>query len=200
MGRKKTLEALGKDLGSAASEGTKPPTPSPHTHTEVEDGSLNTRFLEHHSITSSPPNKKKVIHLTALTPNFIFKSGLLSSSRHSPWLTCSKTFCSPCPLPQIPLSSVYSFFLVRYYLHGAQYIPYTQFKHFDHELSSFIKCCLFLLKYYIQHKIHAKVDRLRSPYSNKVNVKCAVHLVFQGRIYYESGSFWKAVEAKCLYL
>lgn len=196
MGRKKTLEALGKDLGSAASEGTKSP-PAP---TEVEDGNLNTRFLEHYSITSSPLNKKKVIHLIALTPNFIFKYRLLSSSRHSPWLTCSKTFCSPCLLPQIPLSIVYSFFLVRYYLYGAQYILYPQFKHFDHELSSFIKYCLFLLKYYIQHKIHAKVDRLRSPYSNKVNEKFAVHLIFQGRIYYESGSFWKAVEAKCLYL
>ena len=95
MGREKTLEALGKDQGSATSEGPKAPT-------QVEDHNLNTRFLEHHSITSSPPSKKKVIHLTALTPNFIFKNGLLSSSHHSPWLTCNKPFCSPYPLPQIP--------------------------------------------------------------------------------------------------
>lgn len=73
MGREKTLEVLGKNQVSAASEGTKDPT-------QVEDGNLNTRFLEYHSITSSPPSKKKVMHLTALTPNFVFKNGLLSSS------------------------------------------------------------------------------------------------------------------------
>ena len=60
MGREKTLEALEKDQGSAASEGTKAPT-------QVEDGNLNTRFLDHHSITSSS-ERRKMLDASAKTP------------------------------------------------------------------------------------------------------------------------------------
>ena len=42
--------------------------------TQVEDGNLrlNSRFLEHCSVTSPPTNQKKVTYPAALTPNFAF--------------------------------------------------------------------------------------------------------------------------------
>ena len=38
-----------------------------------------TRFLEHHSVTSSSTNQKKARHSVALTPNFAFKNSSLKS-------------------------------------------------------------------------------------------------------------------------
>ena len=52
----------------SSSVGTKAPT-------QVEDGdfTLNTRFLEHHPLTSLSTSHKKVTHPEALAPNFAFK-------------------------------------------------------------------------------------------------------------------------------
>ena len=67
------------------------------TSIQVEDGNfrLNTRFLEHHPVTSSLTNQKKVTHPAALTPNLHLNtlprktSGLLSTS-------CPVSLLGPC--------------------------------------------------------------------------------------------------------
>ena len=48
--------------------------------TQVEDGNsrTDTRFLEHCPVTSPATNQKKVIHPSALTPNFTYKTSPLN--------------------------------------------------------------------------------------------------------------------------
>ena len=90
-------------LSLSSSVGTKGPT-------LVEDGNfklntVNTRFLEHHPVTSPPANQKKVTHPAALTPNFAFRSFSLKTIREfrvfehkTPILLawpCNKPFSAP---------------------------------------------------------------------------------------------------------
>ena len=103
VGPSSSSRDLHTSISLSSSAGTKGPT-------LVEDGNfklntVNTRFLEHHPVTSPPANQKKVTHPAALTPNFAFRSFSLKTIREfrvfehkTPILLawpCNKPFSAP---------------------------------------------------------------------------------------------------------